>query len=62
MEDFLNHEETPILELSQSIPIIISVEESNALYVDKYRGKLSDISSISPELLPIWIDEWIVRV
>jgi hypothetical protein len=61
-EAFLNIEETPILELNDLIPVTFSVEQTPSMYVDTFRGKLFKIKSLDEDLMPVWINEWIVKV
>jgi hypothetical protein len=61
-EDFINQEETPIIELCPSMPICFSTEQSPSLFSETFRGKISDVPSLEVNIIPPWIVDWIVKV
>lgn len=59
----INYDETPFLNLEDSINIIISVEESTSLFFDVYRGRIGDLGkSNMSDILPMWVQDWVSTV
>jgi hypothetical protein len=61
-EELIRFEETPFIKLPELMPISISMEQSMSMYIDIHHGTVKDMNKIPIELIPQWIQDWIINV